>query len=455
MLCNLEKMMKLLLYFLRMLCVTVLSSTLLQASEPDIETLLSKLQPEPQEQLCRDGVKTDSEYLQCLEEKTKSDPSIDNVNFLAGVYAVKKQYDKAITTYEINVAKGDKKATYYLAGIYNEALKQHDKALPYFEKIKEYEDATCQIGGILAIVKDESWFGFWNERKAKKRTLNFYDDEIKHGNVKAYGCKGLYYNKFEEYDKAEKSFLKGVEHGDTQSLFYLGNLYGNFKFDFQKEISYYEKAAEAGNMQAAHNLGNIYRQSKEYDKAVHWYSLSAATGDRESLLGLGQVLRAKGEIGLGNKVHYALGALGDVRGYTSIGIYYKKNKEYEKAEKVFKACIDKGYGDCAAGLGVMYENNLKDFKQAEQWYLKGYELGSAASTYDLGLFYDETLHDNTKAIEWYGRAYKMGDADAAFNLAILYEKELKDKNNAIIWYRKAYDLGDTRAKRKLKDLGAL
>ena len=447
--------MKLLLYFLRMLCVTVLSSTLLQASESDIETLLSNLQPEPQEQLCKDVVGTNAEYLQCLEEKTAEDPSIDNVNFLAGVYAVKGKYDEAIKTYEINVAKGDKKATYYLAGIYNEALKQHDRALPLFETIKDYEDATCQIGGILAIVKDESWFGFWNERKAKKRTLHFYDDEIKHGNVKAYGCKGLYYNKFEEYDKAEKSFLKGVEHGDTQSLFYLGNLYSVYKYDFPKSIEYYERSYEAGNVQAAHNLGNTYLRQKEYDKAIYWYSLSAVKGDKQSLLGLGHALREKGAIELALKTYRTLGELGDPEGYFSIGIYYKKRKEYDKAEAAFREGIDKGYGKCASGLGVMYEEDLKDYEKAKYWYLRSYELGSASGTNNLGLFYDEVENDNQKAIEWYTKANSLGSLSATFNMGVLYEKELKDKKNAIIWYRKAYDMGDAEAKQKLEELGAL
>jgi TPR repeat protein len=438
-----------------LLILTVASLWGVSVEQTDIETLLNNLQPQPQEELCRGIVRTDAEYLQCLEEKTEADPTIENVNFLAGVYAVKKQYDKAIQTYGINVAKGDQKATYYLAGIYNEVLKQHDRAKTYFGKIKEYKDSTCQIGGILAIVKDESWFGWRNEALAKKRTFAFYDDEIKNGNVKAYGCKGLYYNKFEAYGKAEKSFLEGVKYGDTQSLFYLGNLYYAFKYDIKKSIAYYERSYEAGNSVAARNLGTMYEERKQYDKAIEWYSRSAERGDREALLGLGHSLRKQGDIDLALKTYHTLGDLGDVRGYTSIGIYYKKNQEYDKAEKAFKECIDKGYGDCASGLGVMYENDLKDFKQAVQWYRKGYELGSAASTYNLGYFYKNTTKDYDKAIEWYVNAYEMGEIDAAFNLAVLYEKELKDKKNAILWYRKAYDMGDTEAKRKLENLGAL
>ena len=66
----------------------------------DIDTFLQSLNvPVQKEVLCKDLMKNNSEYRQCLEEKIANEPSIENINFLAGVYAVKKQYEKALDMY--------------------------------------------------------------------------------------------------------------------------------------------------------------------------------------------------------------------------------------------------------------------------------------------------------------------------------------------------------------------
>ena len=276
---------------LYLLTTTLLANPKVDLSSIDIESFLDEFEAKPTVKLCKDHAQTLDNYIGCLEKNAQDNPTVENINFLAGIYATYRMYDKAIKTYEINVAKRDKEATYYLAGIYNEALQEHEKALPYFEMIKEYKDATCQIGGIKAIVKDESWFKFLDERKAKKRTFDFYDNEIKNGNIKAYGCKGLYYNKFEEYEKAEKVFLEGLKHGDSQNLFYLGNFYSHYIYNPKKSIEYYEKSYEAGNNQAAHNLGSTYETRYSFKKAIKWYMLSAKGGDLKSLYQMGNIYR--------------------------------------------------------------------------------------------------------------------------------------------------------------------
>ncbi|WP_428739971.1 SEL1-like repeat protein [Sulfurimonas sp.] len=426
----------------------------------DIDSFLNELQPKPTVKLCKDHAQTLDDYIGCLEKNANDNPTVANINFLAGIYASYQMYDKAIKTYEINVAKGDKEATYYLAGIYNEALQQHDKALPYFQMIKEYKDATCQIGGIKAIVKKESWFEFMDERKAKKRTFAFYDNEIKNGNIKAYGCKGLYYNKFEEYKKAEQTFLEGLKQGDSQNLFYLANLYDHYIYDAKKYIHYYEESYKAGNMQAAHNLGATYERS-EFKKAIKWYMLSAKSGDLKSLYNIGYVFRINGDGEKAVKVYKKVGELGLPAGNKGVWVYYSKAKEFQKGIEYLTHCTQTGHKECARYLARIYSEDLKEYDKAIEWHIKGYTMGDAESAFDLGLLYDLTLNDNDKAIEWYKKAAALGDVKATYNIGFVYEKELRNQEEALKWYKKAYKLNkeegsaQMKIEKKLKNLGAL
>ena len=428
----------------------------------DIDGFLKELKPAPTVNLCKKNAQTLNSYVKCVETKAKKDPTVENINFLAGIYAVNREYDKAIKTYEINVAKGDKKATYYLAGIYNEALQQHDKALPYFEKIKEYKDSTCQIGGIMDVTKNETSSESTNRELAKKRTFDFYEKEIKAGNVKAYGCEGLYYNKFEEYDKAEKVFLEGLKKGDKQNLFYLGNLYDVYLVKIPEAIKYYEKSYDAGNDQAAHNLGYMYETRWKYDEAVKWYMLSAKRGDLKSLYQMGNIYRVNKEEATALKIYKAVGDLGLESGYKAVWVYYTKAKKYDNAVKYLKGCYKTGHKECARYLGRIYADNLKEYDKAKEWQIKGYEMGDAESAFDLGNVYREILKDYPQSIEWYKKASDMGYLDATYNVGAVYKYYLHDKNKAIKWLKKVYKLNkDTssilyiKTTRELKDLGAL
>jgi|GEM_PF-2464440 len=414
---------------MRLIIIVFLSILPLAGSAQTLDTFLNTLQPLLQEMYCKDRIKNSDEYIKCLRQEIDKNPSIDTINFLAGVYALNKEYDKAIELYETNIANGDKKAIYYVAGIYNEVLKEHEKAKRYFEMIKDYEDSTCQLGGIVAIVKDSTPFAFINNYLAKRKTLKFYDNEIKQGNLKAYGCKGLYYNKHQEYEKAEKVFKEGVKNGDIQSLFYLGNLYGNFIYDIPQSLRYYKQSFEKGNMQAAHNLGVFYERDRQWDEAIKWYKHSAKAGDMKSLYNIANIYRFKDEGENALKVYKKVGEMGFVDGYTAVGIYYRKAKEYDKAIK---------------------------------WHKKAYANGSSVSAFNLGYLYEKTLNDNDKAIQWYEKASEMGNVKGTFNLGVIYEKDLNNTTEAIEWYKKAYEMNTdktglvhTKIKNKLQQLGAL
>lgn len=428
----------------------------------DIDTFLNELQPKVTVTLCKDQANTLENYISCLETNAKDNPTIENINFLAKIYASYQMYDKAIQTYEINVKKNDKEATYYLASIYNEALKQHDIARPYFEKIKEYKDSTCQIGGIVSVTKDETPFNFINEYLAKRRTFKYYDSEIEQGNIKAYGCKGLYHNKFEEYDEAEKLFLKGLEKGDKQNLFYLGNLYDYYLIKIPQAMEYYEKSYKAGNDQAAHNLGFMYEARDKYEKAIKWYIPSVKRGDLKSLINLGNIYRVNKYEETALKIYKKAGNLGSWYGNEAVWVFYSKAKRFEEGIAYLKDRFNRGYKECARLIGRIYKDHLKEYEKAIQWYKKGYIAGDSRSAFNLGYLYDVELKEYDKAIEWYKKASVMGNIDATYNIGYVYEKMLNNKEEAIKWYKKSYKMNKNmdgyfyqKIEKKLKQLGVL
>ncbi len=445
---------------LKYILLSILISTSLfgktNIDDIDLDKFLNELQPKATVMLCKDQANTLDNYISCLETNAKDNPTIENINFLAKIYATYQMYNKAIQTYAINVKKGDKEATYFLAGIYNEALKQHDKAKPYFEKIKDYKDSTCQIGGIVSITKDETPFNFINEYLAKKRTFKYYDNEIKNGNIKAYGCKGLYHNKFEEYKEAEKVFLEGLEKGDLQNLFYLGNFYTfDYKYDNKKSLAYYERSYnETHNEQAAFNLGINY-ETYNHRKAIQWYMLSAKAGDLKAFSQLGNIYRIRKYKEKALNIYKKAGMLGSWYGNEAVWVFYAKNKRFDEGIAYLKECTAKGYKECARFVGRIYEDHLKDYDKAIKWYKIGYTMGDSRSAFNLGYYYSKVLKDHKKATIWYENAANWGDDQAAYNLANVYNRELKDKQQAIKWYKKSLDMGIEKAKAKLEKLGAL
>ena len=72
---------------------------------------------------------------------------------------------------------------------------------------------------------------------------------------------GNLYYKNQNYDKAEKMYLKAIQNGHIGALNNLGNLYfAQKKYDKAEDM--YLKATENGIDDAMSNLGNVYREQK-------------------------------------------------------------------------------------------------------------------------------------------------------------------------------------------------
>ncbi len=417
----------------------------------DLDAFLASI-PQPKQEesgLCKNKVTTDKAYLECLEEKVKQDPSVKNINFLAGVYMVKKDLHKAIETFKINADKGDKEAIYKMAGIINEGLKEHQRAFALFAKIKDYKDSTCQMGGILSVVKDEdAWYSFATKYLAKRRTLNFYDDEIAKGNIKAYECKGLYYislGEWDDYKKVVALYQTAIDKGDKDALFLMGQLYSLYYSNHVKAEKFYRLSIAEGNAMAARNLGNHYarRSGKgEMQKAIPLFMKAVQLGDvKTSLFSLGSVYALSEQFEKAEKVWIRAGELGNKHGYSAIGSMYLNNKMYKKAEEKFRFCINKGNLDCYAYLGGLYEYQYNNLDKAIEIFKEGYAAGSMIAANNLGVLYKNKLNNFEEAKKWFLKAIAGGYSGSAFNLGHYYDYTLNDEKRAMKWYKKAYEIG--------------
>jgi len=79
----------------KIIALIICSSLVFAEDTIDIDKFLDSIVvPAQKEVMCKDFVKTNVEYIQCLEEKTAYDPTVENINFLAGVYVVKNSMTK-------------------------------------------------------------------------------------------------------------------------------------------------------------------------------------------------------------------------------------------------------------------------------------------------------------------------------------------------------------------------
>ena len=433
----------------KIITLIVCSSLVFAEDTIDIDKFLDSIEvPVQKEVVCKDFVKTNVEYMQCLEEKTANDPTVENINFLAGVYVVKKQYNKALKTYKILMDKGDKDATYYYAAIINEEFKEHKKALPYFEKIKNFKDSTCQMGGIYSVPDKTDWREIYYKYVAKKRTLAFYDKEIKEGNTKAYGCKALYYEKLEEFDKAKEMINKAIELDDDKgkSYFQMAQHIVQYEYSRTNAVPWYEKSSSFGFAMAAHNLGVGYAKAKEYDKAVKWFIKAHELGYEKSLYDIGHAYALKPDFERAEKVWRKTGDMGDDRGYYNIGIMYREHKMYAKAEEKFLECFNEGHAVCGTAIGVFYEEveGYQDLDKAMYYGKKAYEMGDFYAGTNIGMLY-YSRDDIENAKKWFKIAADGGSGQGAYNMARMYHKDFKDYKNAKIWYERAAELGFPQA----------
>lgn len=114
---------------------------------------------------------------------------------------------------------------------------------------------------------------------------------------------------------------------------------------------------------------------------------------------------------------------------TNLGYYLEKgilfDRDYQKAEKIYKKCAAAGDARAANNLGWLYQNGLgvkRDIKKAEDYYFLAAMHGDTTAMINLGNIYEyneKNLEktDWKKARAWYQRAALLGDNKGKFNYA--------------------------------------
>ncbi|MBR0705406.1 tetratricopeptide repeat protein [Bradyrhizobium liaoningense] len=99
----------------------------------------------------------------------------------------------------------------------------------------------------------------------------------------------------QDYDEAEKWFLKAAAQGDLDSMWNIGNIYhrgrGKFPKDFGRAENWYSRAAERGHILSQTTLAFTYHSGDGVEKndslAATWFERAANQGSSDAQLMLG------------------------------------------------------------------------------------------------------------------------------------------------------------------------
>jgi len=137
------------------------------------------------------------------------------------------------------------------------------------------------------------------------------------------------------------------------------------------------------------------------------------------------------------------------------------NQNYERAGFWFRQAADRGIGNAAYNLGVLFQQGLgqpQDLQRALDWYRRAAQLGHPEAQYNLGIAYIEgvgTRYNPAMAAAFFQKAAFSGIAEAAYNLGLILENGLLGEirsEDAMIWYRAATDQGNPEAQQALESL---
>lgn len=132
---------------------------------------------------------------------------------------------------------------------------------------------------------------------------------------------------------------------------------------------------------------------------------------------------------------------GEIQGYNCVGLYYMRQKEYQKAEEYFNQGKEKGSIESYAQLGSLYSNFYDKKDDAIYYYLDAAKHGHAKSMHNLGVIFDQRF-DYETALEWYNKSYATGDTYSLLAIGTIYLKQKKLKK-AIETFEKVGQLGDS------------
>ena len=249
-------------------------------------------------------------------------------------------------------------------------------------------------------------------------------------------------------------YFEKLSKYNPEAAMYAADYYIDKKDDINYE-KYQKIAAEAGINKAMYNLAWFYSKVGKYREAAEWYLkfLEKNEGNEDAMLNLGLTYGKWEKYEEADKIFKKLG-LNEGNGMYYTAMYYKTEKQYDKAEKIYRKMIAKGDGNGYFGLGQMYEDEFKKKKEAEEFYKKGAEMGEMKSAFTIGdKYFDKDKWE--ESIKYFKIAAEKGNVKAMFNVGLAYKiignrtgkyKEAKE------WFQKAAENGSEAAKKELKEL---
>ena len=341
---------------------------------------------------CQVGKGKDA-FINCMIKEVDKTNSVEDINLLAAIYVVDKQYEEGIKWYKKSAEQGDAKAAFFLGGIYDEALGLEKEG--FSNQVKTY-----LLGKDEKLLANQKEAIKWYKKAAKAN----YDDAMPHMNEmmeKVYGKedtikqyqKGIqagadvywnkrflanYYFRIEEYNKRIEIYNELIKEYPEEKgnwLTSIGNTYmKGFINDRDKEIEYYYKAAEYGNVMAMHNIGLDYGTKGDYKTAEKWFK----------------------KAGHDSMICY---------------MYKEIDKDKEKALECYESQVVENDGESLATLAYEY-HKYKEYDKAIKWYTKAVEFGESGAALNMAVIYDYRLVDKEKMMFWYKKAASMGNLKA-------------------------------------------
>jgi TPR repeat protein len=342
-------------------------------------------------------------FMACMVKQANSTNSVEDINLIAAIYVVDKQYVEGIKWYKKSAQQGDAKAAFFLGGIYDEALGiESDK---FSDKVKTY-----LLGKDDKLIKNQKDAIKWYKKAAKAD----YDDAMPHMNEmmqKVYGK-----------ENTVKLYQKEIK--ENKDIYWNKQFLANFYF----RLHDYKKRE------------NILKELiKEYpEQKADWFTMIADAYTKNYM--------NNKEI---EKKYYHIAAKhGSTNAMHNIGLDYGKQGDYKTAEKWFrKAGHD--YMVC-----FMYKEILKDKTKAFECYEKEAKGNDLQSLYNLAYAYDKYDEDKL-ALDTFKKASELGSANATYAIGVLYEYSLDDKEKMMLWYKKAASMGNMKAIKFLNKKGKL
>ena len=295
---------------------------------------------------------------------------------------VNLDYSKALDYFQKSANKGNADAQNHLGAMYIKGIgvpQNNTKAFEWMQKSANQENVEAQRFLGLMYYYGSGVIQDYN------KAIEWYTKAANQGDSEAQNFLGAMYangdGTVQNHKKAFELFQKAANQGNVDAQFNLGSMYfyGNGVVqNYKKAYEWYQKAANNGYSEAQNSLGDMYFDGygvdQNYAKALEWYQKAANNGHANAQCILGTMYL--GGIGVAKNQTMGMEWLaksadnGNCYAMNSLGWQYLieegGNKDYQKAENLFKNAIEKNelYPYPYSNLALLYAQRDKNYKEA-------------------------------------------------------------------------------------------